>query len=354
MVPLAFLARLLLLLAILDKGVLARRGGGDHDGDSEGDSSSDDGSSNGGSDESGGSSSSSGCGDQVQSNALSNTYLVPSHATNWTSQGGARAAPSPTIYDGSFFQGEAHLSYNLTSGSKCQLSKELRLLGYAWIGPQPPYPKGAENPFIIGFKSWKSNKAVDQIHSSYSDIRWEGDMCASEPDLFRIRTSTGSVGGDSAWDIMTLNVPPNSTTSDTLHFNATTVPDMKVSQYDGLFRLRAENCLLHDTDIHWSDTTIMEGSVTNTTMELKFFGLADTNSSSYQLFVGSEKDVKANFTITFTGQFDSANSTHALEIRRGDQSPTWVPNNAVGIVSDGWKYGFGCIVGIQLIIWGLW
>ncbi|KAK1144151.1 hypothetical protein N8T08_005813 [Aspergillus melleus] len=354
MVPLTLLALLLLLVAIFDQGVLARRGGGDHDGDSYGDSSGDDGSSSGGSDGSGDSSSPSDCGDQVQSNALSNTYLVPSHATNWTSQGGARAAPSPTIYDGSFFQGEVHLSYNLTSGSKCRVSKELRLLGYAWIGPQPPYPKGAENPFIIGFKSWKSDKAVNEIHSSYSAIRWEGDMCSSEPDLFRIRTSTGSVSGDSAWDIMTLDVSPSSTTSDAVQFNAITVPDIKVSRYDGLFRLRAENCLLHDTDIHWPDTAIMEGSVTNTTMELKFSGLANTNSSSYQLYVGSEKDVKANFTLTFTGQFDGANSTHALEIQKGDQSPTWVPNNAIRIMSSGWSYGSGCIAGIQLIIWGLW
>ncbi|KAI9041894.1 uncharacterized protein KD926_006440 [Aspergillus affinis] len=354
MVPLAFLARLLLLLAILDKGVLARRGGGDHDSDSDEDSSSEDGSSSGGSDGSGDSSSTSSCGNQVHSNALSNTYLVPSYAANWTSQGGARAAPNPTIYDGSFFQGEAHLSYNLRTGSRCQLSKELRLLGYAWIGPQPPYPKGAENPFLIGFKAWKSDKAVSEIHSSYSDIKWEGDSCSSEPDLFRITTSTSSINRDGTWDIMTLDVSPSSNTLDAVHLNATTVHELEVSKYDGLFRLRAEKCLLDDTDMHWADTTIMEGSVTNTTMELKFSGLVDMNSTSYDLYLGRDKDVKANFTITFTGQFDSANSTHALEIHKGNQTLTWVPNNAVGVASGRWAYRLGFSVGVQMIIWGLW
>ncbi|PLB48685.1 hypothetical protein P170DRAFT_436463 [Aspergillus steynii IBT 23096] len=354
MVPLAFLARLLLLLAIVNTGTLARRGGGDHDGDgdsdSDGSSSSDEGGSSGGDD----SSSSSGCGSETPSSGLGINDLVPSISSNWTSQSGARAVPNPTIYDGSYFRGEAHLSYNMTTGPECQKLKELRLLGYAWIGPLPPYPKGAQNPFAIGFKAWQSNAAVSEIHTSYPKIRWEGDMCASEPDLFRITTTTGSVSRTSAWDIMTLDVSADSAISDAVQFNATTIQDLSdpISQYDAMFRLREGTCLREDTEMHWPDTTVMEGSVTNTTINLKFSGSVDENST--QLYVGMDKDLKVNFTVTFSGQFDSVNSTHALEVEKGNNTLTWVANDAPTIGTSGWVGRLVWIIGVQTVIWSLW
>ncbi|KAF7590400.1 hypothetical protein BBP40_002901 [Aspergillus hancockii] len=356
MTLLAYLTRLLLLLAIFDGSVLARRGGGDHDSDSDSDSSSnnsDDDSSSGGSD---GSSSSSGCGSGSPSTSLSNTYLVPVNARNWTSQSGAFATASPSIYDGSYFYGEGYLSYdmNRTAGDECRDAKQLRVLGYAWIGPQPPYPKGPRNPFIIGFKAWQSNNAVSDIFTSYPLIIWNEASCPSEPDLFRVVTTTDY--GSAAVDTMSMNVSTISTTPGAVQFNATTMtdPDPKIDKYDGLFRLRHGSCLSIDTSMSWPDTTVMQGSVTNTTLELKFSGSVDINASQYESFTSRYKDFKVNFTVTFSGQFDSANSTHALNVQQGNQSLEWVANSAADIVSGGWGYMLVWTVGIQIMIWNLW
>ncbi|KAB8212154.1 hypothetical protein BDV34DRAFT_208614 [Aspergillus parasiticus] len=351
MVSHVFFAWFLLLLSIFDGGVVARRGGGgDHNTDSNSDSSSD-GDSDSGSGGSDDSSSPSGCGSGDTSNALSNTYLVPRHAWNWTSQSGAYSTDSPTIYDGSYFQGEGYLSYNITNGNQCQSTKQLRLLGYAWIGPQPPYPSGSENPFIIGFKAWESTKAVSEIHTSYTQIKWEGDSCSSEPDLFGIVTTRGSASRTEASDTMIMNVSTSSAAPGAVDFNASTVTDLspRISDSEGLFRLRAQSCASHDTDMRWPATTVMQGSVTNTTLELEFSGLVDMNSTQYQSYAGRDEDLKVNFTVTFSGQFDSVNSTHALNVQQGNQSLTWVPNSAVNIVSGSWGYILVGAAGIQIL-----
>ncbi|OGM49467.1 hypothetical protein ABOM_001715 [Aspergillus bombycis] len=356
MVSHVFLAWFLLLVAIFDGGVVARRGGGgDHDSDSDGDSSSD-GNNDSGSGGSDGSSGSSGCGSGGTSNALGTTYLVPRHAWNWTSQSGAYATDSPTVYDGSYFQGEGYLSYNMTTGAQCQITKELRLLGYAWIGPQPPYPTGPENPFIIGFKAWESTKAVSDIHSSYTQIKWEGDSCSSQPDLFRIVTTKGSGSRTGAADTMVMEVSTSPAAADVVGFNATTVTDSDpgISDSDGLFRLRAQSCAPHDTDMHWPATTVMQGSVSNTTLELKFSGSVDQNSSQYQSYTGSNEDLKVNFTLTFSGQFDSVNSTHALNVQQSNQSLAWVPNHAANIVFGAWGYILVATIGIHMVTSDVW
>ncbi|KAB8261631.1 hypothetical protein BDV32DRAFT_32643 [Aspergillus pseudonomiae] len=356
MVSHVFFAWFLLLVAIFNGGAVARRGGGgDHDSDSDGDSSSD-GDNNSGSGGSDGSSGSSGCGSGGTSNGLSTTYLVPRHAWNWTSQSGAYATDSPTIYDGSYFQGEGSLSYNMTTGTQCQITKQLRLLGYAWVGPQVPYPTGPENPFIVGFKAWESTKSVSEIHSSYTQITWEGDSCSSQPDLFRIVTTKGSASRTEAADTMIMNVSTSSAAPDVVDFNATTGTDsdLRISDSDGLFRLRAESCASHDTDMHWPATTVMQGSVTNTTLELKFSGSVDQNSSQYQSYDGINENLKVNFTLTFSGQFDSVNSTHALNVQRSNQSLAWVPNSATNIASGAWGYILIAAVGIHVMALDLW
>ncbi|KAE8153600.1 hypothetical protein BDV25DRAFT_149146 [Aspergillus avenaceus] len=352
MVSHGLFAWILLLLAILDGGV-ARRGGGDHDSDSD----SSGGSGDGDSDSGGGSSDNSGssrCGSETASSALGTTYLVPRHAWNWTSQSGAYATDSPTIYDGSYFQGEGYLSYNM-SGTQCQRTKQLRLLGYAWVGPRPPYPIGPENPFIIGFKAWESSNAVSEIHTSYTQIKWEGDSCVSQPDLFRIIITRGSASRDAAFDTMALNVS-SSLSGDAVDFNATTVtdPDPGTSDSDGLFRLRAASCASRELDMHWPDTTVMQGSVTNTTLELSFSGSVDMNSTQYQSYGNRDEDLKVNFTVTFSGHFDGVNSTHALNVQRGNQSLAWIRNSAGKGVFDGWGYILVGAVGIQMLVSNMW
>ncbi|KAI9926526.1 hypothetical protein MW887_004294 [Aspergillus wentii] len=225
----------------------------------------------------------------------------------------------------------------MTDGTRCEDTKQLRILGYAWIGPQPPYPRGAQNPFIIGFKAWQSDKALSEIYTAYDQIKWDGDVCPSQPDLFRIVTTRSSASNDETSDTMNLDIFSNSTLPGAAQFNATTATGLNtpISDDVGLFRLRAGTCTSSTTDMHWPDTTSMQGSVTNTTMELTFSGSVDMNSTQYQRYGGRNEDLKVNFKLTFSGTFDSVNSTHAVDIGPADQSTAWVPNTAGSIFSAG-------------------
>ncbi|KJK63766.1 hypothetical protein P875_00064767 [Aspergillus parasiticus SU-1] len=207
-----------------------------------------------------------------------------------------------------------------------------------------------------GFKAWESTKAVSEIHTSYTQIKWEGDSCSSEPDLFGIVTTRGSASRTEASDTMIMNVSTSSAAPGAVDFNASTVTDLspRISDSEGLFRLRAQSCASHDTDMRWPATTVMQGSVTNTTLELEFSGLVDMNSTQYQSYAGRDEDLKVNFTVTFSGQFDSVNSTHALNVQQGNQSLTWVPNSAVNIVSGSWGYILVGAAGIQILALNLW
>ncbi|KAE8339489.1 hypothetical protein BDV24DRAFT_135688 [Aspergillus arachidicola] len=349
MVSQPFLTQLLLLFTIFGSGSLARRGGGgdnDSDNDSDGDSSGGSGSSSG----------SSGCG--TTNNLLTTTYVVPNNAWNWTSQGSRSADASPTIYDGSYFQGEGYISYNITGGSRCRdANGKLRILGYAWVGPQPPYPTGPLNPFIVGFKAWESDKPVNEIHTSYNPIKWtENSVCPMEPDLVRIATTRGWIDltahTSGASDVMIMNVSMDTTKSPAVRFNATTASDPKpaIDGGEGLIRLPGRTCSSYGISTGWPSTTILNGSVTNTTLDLRFVGSGNT-SSDYKNYRGTEDELHIEFSVTFSGQLDSINSTKVLNIQSGNQTLTWVPNDGVRVLSGRWWYMLMWVFGICIANW---
>ncbi|KAE8155827.1 hypothetical protein BDV40DRAFT_310575 [Aspergillus tamarii] len=349
MVSQPFLTQFLLLFSIFSGGSLARRGGGgdtDSDSDSGGDSS-------GGS---GGSSGSSGCG--TTNNLLSTTYIVPNNAWNWTSQGSGYADASPTVYDGTYFQGEGYLSYNITGGSRCRgTNGELRILGYAWVGPQPPYPTGPLNPFIVGFKAWESDQPVSEIHTAYKPIKWtETSVCPMEPDLIRIATTRGwmdlTAHTSGASDVMIMNVSTDSTQSAAVRFNATTASDPKpaIDGGEGLIRLPGRTCSSYGIHMGWPSTTILNGSVTNTTLDLRFAGSGNT-SSDYINYRGTEDELHIEFSVIFSGQVDGINSTKLLNIQSGNQTLAWVPNGGVHVLPGRWWYVLMWVVEICIMNW---
>ncbi|KAE8404792.1 hypothetical protein BDV37DRAFT_293682 [Aspergillus pseudonomiae] len=352
MVPQAFLTQLLLLLAIFSGNALARRGGG---GDSDSDSDSGDDSSGG----SGGGSGSPKC--ENTNNLLSTVYLVPGNAWNWTSQGSRKTDASPTEYDGSYFQGEGQLSYNITGGSRCPgANGELRLLGYAWVGPQPPYPTGPLNPFIVGFKAWESDAPVSEIHTSYKPIKLtEDSVCPGDPDLFQAVTTRGWTDLEAhtfgASDVMIMNVSSDSTASAAVRFNATTASDPKPAfgVGEGAVRLPGRTCDSDGLHMGWPPTTMLNGTVTNTTLELRFVGSVNT-SSDYKYYEGRQDNLHIEFAVTFSGQFDSINSTKALNIHSRNQTLAWVPNNGVRVLPGRWWYMLMWVVGIGMANCNQW
>lgn len=173
--PKAFL-RGLVLLAV-PTAVAAKKGGGGIDLDastsSDGDSSSDP----EGTSIIGGSSSTSDATCSCTPVVLYKTDLLPINAFYWTSNPPGSGGKNPTTYDGSYFQGEAFMQWRFTAGKQCQnATGTVRMLGYAWVGPQPPYPKGPTNPIIIGFKAWQSAEALEDITFSY-DFLHDGLYC---------------------------------------------------------------------------------------------------------------------------------------------------------------------------------
>ncbi|KAF5855360.1 hypothetical protein ETB97_009349 [Aspergillus alliaceus] len=247
-----------------------------------------------------------------------------------TSQGSRNAEASPTVYDGSYFQGEGHISYNITGGSRCRgVSGEIRMLGYAWVGPQPPYPTGPKIPSSSG--------------SSHGNPI--SDTCHDDPDLFRIATTRGwndwTAHTYGASDVMVMNVSADSTTLPAVRFTATTASDPRpsINAGQGLVRLPGRACSSNEIAMDWPVATVMNGSVTNTTLELRFDGSGNT-TSNYKHCSGSgtEDGLRIEFIVTFSGQFDSVNSTKALNIQHLNQTPSWVPNDGSRILLFDWWY----------------
>ncbi|EAW13673.1 uncharacterized protein ACLA_043930 [Aspergillus clavatus NRRL 1] len=315
-------------LLALPVTVAARRGGG---GDSEdsGDSSSD---------SSSGSRSSSSSGDSCGSKqyTLYKYDLVPRNAQNWTTNAGGQKGRNPTTYDGSYFQGEAFLGYTATGGSRCpNATGSVRMLGYAWIGPQTPYPKGPENSIIIGFKAWETDKALEDITFSYDYLN-DGLYCPRPPGLVKLMTTRSWTDWDArtyrAGDIVRMNLFPDQTRADAVSFNASTIPNLSPAPaYDeGDILLPASSCSSDERlSVGWPEGTNITGSITNTTLSLTIVGAGDTNTA-YKYYVGKEDDIHVTFNVTFSGTFDRINSTRSVAVQQESQPMLfWVDNSSV-------------------------
>ncbi|KAF9893417.1 hypothetical protein FE257_010729 [Aspergillus nanangensis] len=314
----------LTLLISLPSGVWARRGGGDSD--------SDDSSSSGDSTSDGDSSSSSDDCDPF-SGKLYTSDLLPRMLKNWTSSDSGRSPRSSTEYDGSFFLGEAFLNYKT---SPTDISGQIRLLAYAWIGPRPPYPVGPSNPYIIGFKAWKSAKPLDEIASSYEGNRRYGTTCEITPDLMRFASvqfvfDSSRIGYE---DIVDLDFAPDPADGAAVRFNGTNAPRRNpVSFLNSGISLPA--ALLDDHPgiliLAGLPGLNVTGSVTNTSMEIRLEGEGKGIWSGADGFWPlGDRDV--SYSVSFKGTFDGDNSTAALDISQGNQTLSWVPNEGVRAV----------------------
>ncbi|KAF9894922.1 hypothetical protein FE257_004544 [Aspergillus nanangensis] len=333
MVPGRSFIQTLLLLGI-STGVWARRGGGDEDSDSGGDSSS----STGGDTSS---SSTDHCGSSHQS--LSAYDVIPDNVANWTSM----TAPwqdRATTYDGSYFYGEAFLNYSIEGESHCSdTDSPIRMLAYAWLGPQSPYPKGSKNAFALGFKAWLSDLPLDQIANSYDKVPW-GEYCPIAPDLVKIQTSRKYTDFEkrtvTASDVIDMEFSEDQDHANMARFNGTLVNGVDISEnwYNDIVALPPSVC---DTDgvqgLGWPAGTTLSGSVTNSTIKLRLEGVSNT-TTDYKHYVGTNEDeIRVMFSVTFSGTFDGINSTQALKVADDGQALfSWVENGGLHVVPFGW------------------
>lgn len=325
--------RLLLSLAIATRS-LARRGGGvggDGENDRDASSYSSETSSN---DEN--------CG--LPRSLLSKSDLIPHHVQNWTSTW-AGAGRGPTTYDGSYFEGNAKIDYSIFGEpelSSCRAEGSLRMLGYGWVGPQPPYPKGPTNTFIVSFKAWESRKPLEKITYSYKEIKWTDLSCPVEPDLVRVMSSRGWAdlerGKGGADDVMIMDVSNDPMSNAKIIFNATAASnlDYKLSIFDVMIRIPGRVCDQNGALTFLIPAkTFMIGSITNETLELSYFGSGNT----IQIERGDTYNIV--FNVTFQGLFDSTNSTESLNIHHGNRPIlTWVRNSSVCYTTSALKWSF--------------
>ncbi|GFF58226.1 hypothetical protein IFM46972_11038 [Aspergillus udagawae] len=330
------LSRLLSCIFLLNvpATVVARRGNGDSEdsSDASGDSSSSSGSSS--------STLSDSCG--PRHHTLYSYDLVPGNAYNWTTNAGGLKGRNPTTYDGSYFQGEAFLGYTITGGTRCpNATGSVRMLGYAWIGPQTPYPKGPENPIIIGFKAWESDKPLENITFSY-DYLDDSPYCPRPPDLTKLTTTRGWTDWEArtyrAGDIVRISLLPDQARAGAVLFNGSTIPnlDPAPAYEDGNILLPASSC---DSDerlsVGWPERTIITGSVTNETLTISIVG-AGATKTAYKYYKGKEDDIHVTFNVTFSGTFDSTNSTRRVAVQQASQPMLfWVDNSTCMLGPDG-------------------
>lgn len=334
------------LLAVLLPGASAKKGGGGSgDGDSNGDSNG--GGSGGGS--SGGSSSGDSSGDSSGGSSSGDEScgiadpppiwkwdLLPFHAQNNTGMEGVGLG-----YGGSFFKGEASVDYLVTASQRCRMDnfRSTHMLGYAWIGPQPSYPTGPTNAIIIGFKAWETGLSLENIDDSYAYIK-KDQYCPKKPDLFRVATSHGWLNSTArtsrAADFMNMTLANSAVNSDQALFNATMKEELGFKPTDDglLLTLPRGACPgFGDYKFRLPDQLTMNGSFTNTTLNLTLSGRGNATGRGFR-----EAEATAEFKITFTGVFDSANSTHKIDVKpQGEPLVAWVQSSSLREAAMNWS-----------------
>ncbi|KAM0742074.1 hypothetical protein ACQRIT_002251 [Beauveria bassiana] len=339
-------------------GASAKKGGSSGDGNSNNDSPSSGGGGSGGSGGGGSSSDDSSSGGSSTGDegcgipAIPPVWkwdLLPFHATNKTGMKGVGLG-----YGGSFFKGEASLKYVVTAGQRCRPGdlQTSHMLGYAWIGPQPSYPAGPANSIIIGFKAWETDKSLDNIGDSYAYIK-KDQFCPKKPDLFRVTTTHGwsdfSARTTRAADFMNMTLAESAANSDQALFNATMMEELNFKPTDDGMLLILPKRACSDSREHTfrlPDQLTMNGSFTNTTLNLALSGRGNATSSSTR-----DNQITAEFEITFTGVFDAANSTHKISVQPQSQPlVTWVQSFGLRATALRWSSSFVYIAAALLLL----
>lgn len=345
------LIQTLLLLAV-PTAVFAKKGGGGGGGWDDDD---DD-------DSSGGSSDGDSCG--AQDSFLETFDIVPDYVLDRNASSG-----------GAFFQGEAFFNYRIpkqTSSSSYSNktnkteSQSIRMLAYAWVGPQFKYPKGWTNPFNLGFKAWESDNPVKNISTSYTKL--DSRYCPVEPDLVKFHTTTGvdlrwtrleNVDGtvytyfpQRAGDMFSLNATESTTDPEAVDIRARykkEADDLDVNDLEYVLRLSSGQGQEQEwIDIGWSEGITVNGSITNTTLDLYIAGNT-TMKAGYQGLNGiDEWDSPIN--ITFSGTFHSANSTEKPSIRQKNQPlVSFESNDGTRVAHLNYAMGMVWIICIALL-----
>lgn len=321
----------LLLLLFIPAGVLSRRGHSDSSSDS---SSNSDGDYSDSGDSSSTSSSSSGstCSDDYY---LRVDDLQPAHYENYTFIFGDPDAY--TDWNGVYFQGESFFQYEIRDlptnhtyyDTNCPTgTHSIRMLGVAWVGPKAPTPTGLQNPFTLGFKAWRSNKAVSDITYSYS-------FCDTDVDLVHLGTTVDwreynhdtNRDMEGAIDSVVLNITQAAENSHEIKFDGVydltslTSGQMVYSNdgiHDDQIHLPAQTCSLKgDVLIGMPTGTYVNGSMTNNTLRLDISG--STVAGFGELYGTTDAQVNVTFLVSFEGSYDTANSSQVLNLGRSGQ-----------------------------------
>lgn len=238
--------------------------------------------------------------------------------------------------------GEAYLDYTITDREVCRMRAEnpIHMLGYAWVGPQAPYPVGPTNPIIIGFKAWETRKSLDEIGDSYAFIQWD-NSCPDRPDLFRLTTSHGwadwDAGTSRAKDLMNMTLAEVAGDRGKVRFNATKPDGLDPPPH---FRFGLPGRVCTRDLAYWfefPDRLDMNGSFSNTTLDLVLSGSGKAETGAFGPSNFKTRELVAEFNVAFSGVFDSVNSTQKLSVRQpGEPLVAWVPNSGVHAASIGW------------------
>ncbi|KUL86133.1 hypothetical protein ZTR_07735 [Talaromyces verruculosus] len=309
-------------------GVLSRKGdsGSSSNSGSSSDSNNDDSSS----------SSSGGTDTCIDDHKLSTSGLQPSYYLNYTMVAGDPGAY--TDWNGVYFEGEASFEYvihdlptNYTYyGTNCPKDhRSIRMLGLVWVGPRTPTPPDLQNPFTLGFQAWQSDYSVANITYSYS-------YCDTDVNLVHLKTAVDWREYDSATnrnvegaiDAVVLNITQASNDSHEVQFDgvydvSSLTSAQKIFSSDGVhedqIHLPAETCSMKgEILIGWPTGTWINGTMTNDTLTLSISG---TTIAGFGDLNGSDdEEVNVTFSITFTGIYDSANSSQVLDVGETNQA----------------------------------
>ncbi|KAJ5398332.1 hypothetical protein N7509_006445 [Penicillium cosmopolitanum] len=315
---------LIFVFLSIPAGVLSRRGNGDSSSDSGTSSDSDDSSFSGGTYV---------CSDDHK---LTTTGLQPSYYLNYTMVAGDPGAY--TDWNGLYFQGEASFDYvirdlptNKTyNGTDCPKDPgSIRMLGIAWVGPRTPTPPNLHNPFTLGFQAWQSDNSIVNITYSYSS-------CDTDVNLLHLKTTVDwreyvhetNRDVEGAIDAVVLNVAQAGNDSHEVQFEGVyDVSGVRSTQTifasDGIHKdqihIPAETCsTMGDILIGWPSGAMLNGTMTNDTLTLSISGT--TIAGFGDLNGPHDEQVNVTFSITFTGTYDSANSSQVLHVGASDQS----------------------------------
>ncbi|KAH8718845.1 hypothetical protein HC256_003474 [Beauveria bassiana] len=130
---------------------------------------------------------------------------------------------------------------------------------------------------------------------------------------------------------MNMTLAESAANSDQALFNATMMDELNFKPTDDGLLLILPKRACSDSREHTfrlPDQLAMNGSFTNTTLNLALSGRGNATSSSTR-----DNQITAEFEITFTGVFDAANSTHKISVQPQSQPlVTWVQKD-VGIAT---------------------